>query len=150
MRDDSATTGDGSENSAPARSGKPLTDSVRDLLRRPNPAVIATIGRNGQPVTAATWYILEDDDRIMFNIEDGRARIRHLAADPRFALTVLADNWYTQLSLQAVVVETSEDSDLADIDALSIHYGGHAYPIRDKRRLSYRGVIDTWFGWHLG
>ena len=150
MRDESATKGDGSEKSATVRSGKPLTDSVRDLLRRPNPAVIATIGRNGQPVTAATWYILEADDRIMFNIEDGRARIRHLAADPRFALTVLADNWYTQLSLQAVVVETSEDSDLADIDALSTHYGGHTYPIRDKRRLSYRGVIDTWFGWHLG
>lgn len=128
---------------------KQLSDAVREMLRKPNPAVIATIGRTGQPVTAATWYLLEDDDRIMFNIEDGRARIRHLEADPRFALTVLDQNWYTQVSVQGHVVETTVDEGLHDIDRLSVHYGGHPYPIRDKTRTSYRGVIDTWFGWHL-
>jgi PPOX class probable F420-dependent enzyme len=129
--------------------GKELTDAVREMLRKQNPAVIATIGGNGQPVTAATWYLLTDDDTILFNIEDGRARIRHLAADPRFALTVLDDNWYTQVSIQGRVAETSEDTDLTDIDRISIHYTGHPYPVRDRRRLSYHGVIDTWFGWHI-
>jgi PPOX class probable F420-dependent enzyme len=129
---------------------KPLTGPIRDLLRRPNPAVIATIGRNGQPVTAATWYVLDADDMIVFNIEDGRARIRHLAAEPRFALTALDDNWYTHLSIQGRIVETYQDSDLADIDRISLHYTGHPYPIRDKTRTSYRGVIESWFGWHIG
>jgi PPOX class probable F420-dependent enzyme len=145
----SAPTAAADVSSAPAAPATALTDPVRDLLRKPNAAVIATIGRHGQPVSAATWYALQDDDTVLFNIEDGRARIRHLAADPRFALTVLAENWYAQVSLQGHVVRTWEDSDLSDIDRISTRYTGHAYPVRDKRRLSYRGVIDTWFGWHV-
>lgn len=135
---------------APGASGTPLTDPVRDLLRKPNPAVIATIGRAGQPVTAATWYVLQDDDTILFNIENGRARIRQLAADPRFALTVLAENWYSQVSVQGRVVQVYEDAGLSDIDRISTHYTGHPYPVRDKQRMSYRAVIDSWFGWHVG
>jgi PPOX class probable F420-dependent enzyme len=146
MADDTTPTPTGA---APRRPGKPLTEPIRDLLRRPNPAVIATVGRHGQPVSAATWYLLQDDDTVLFNIEEGRARIRQLAVDPRFALTVLAENWYAQVSLQGRVVETSEDDALSDIDRISTHYTGHAYPVRDKRRLSYRAVIDTWFGWHV-
>ena len=128
----------------------PLTPQARDLLVKACPAVIATVGRHGQPVSAATWYVLQDDDTILFNIEDGRARIRHLDAEPRLALTALGtDNWYAHLSVQAHIIEKRDDPDLVDIDRISLHYTGHPYAVRDKPRVSYVAAIDTWFGWHI-
>lgn len=43
----------------------PLPDAVAALLARPNPAVMATLRADGQPVTVATWYLLEDDGRVL-------------------------------------------------------------------------------------
>jgi PPOX class probable F420-dependent enzyme len=125
-----------------------LNDAAREFLARPNPCVMATVAKDGRPVAAATWYALEDDGRILVNIENGRVRLTHLANDPRFALDVVdADNWYTHLSLQLVAVETTDDTDLADIDALSRRYGGNPYPTRDQPRTSIRAEIVHVAGW---
>jgi len=51
----------------------PLPDDVRALLERPNPAVIATVRADGQPVTVATWYAM-DGDRVLVNMDEGRKR----------------------------------------------------------------------------
>ena len=45
----------------------PLPDELRDFLAKPNPSVIATLRPDGQPVTVATWYVL-DGDRILVNM----------------------------------------------------------------------------------
>jgi PPOX class probable F420-dependent enzyme len=127
-----------------------LTDTARAFLRTPAPAVVATIGRNGQPVSAATWYLLQDDDTILMNIQAGRARVRHLQADPRVALTVLGEDWYQHISIQGRVTEIHDDPDLAEIDRISEHYTGKPYPVRDKQRVSAVVTIDRWFGWHAG
>ena len=50
----------------------PLPDDVVEFLRRPNPAVIASSRPDGQPVSVATWYAL-DDDRRLFVIWTTRA-----------------------------------------------------------------------------
>ncbi|MGZ4616653.1 MAG: TIGR03618 family F420-dependent PPOX class oxidoreductase, partial [Actinomycetes bacterium] len=93
-----------------------LPDDVRDLLSRPNPAVITTVRPDGQPVSVATWYLL-DDGRILVNMDEGRKRLDYLRKDPRVTLTVLdADDWYTHVSLQGRVTELQDDEDLADID----------------------------------
>ena len=42
----------------------PFPDDVRALLTKPNPAVVSTLRSDGQPVSVATWYLLEDDDRV--------------------------------------------------------------------------------------
>ena len=65
-----------------------LTPEVVDLLRRPNPAVMATVRRDGAPVTVATWY-LWDSGRILLSLDAGRARLAHLRRDPRVSLTVI-------------------------------------------------------------
>ena len=127
----------------------PLTDTVREFLRRPAPAVVATLGRSGQPVTAATWYLLQDDDTILMNIQAGRARIRHLQADPRVALTVLGESWYQHISIQGTVTEISTDPDMSVIDRISEHYTGKPYAVRDKQRVTVVAGIDSWFGWHV-
>ncbi|MGH3499208.1 MAG: pyridoxamine 5'-phosphate oxidase family protein, partial [Nocardioidaceae bacterium] len=37
----------------------PLPAEAAELLAKPNPAVIATLRPDGQPVSAATWYLWE-------------------------------------------------------------------------------------------
>ena len=90
----------------------PLPDALRALLAKPNPAVIATVRPDGQPVSVATWYLL-DGDRVLVNMDEGRARLDHLRHDPRVSLTALdEDGWYTHVSLVGRVVEMSKDASL--------------------------------------
>ncbi len=126
----------------------PLPDDVRALLARPNPAVMATLAADGRPVTVATWYLLEDDGTVLLNLDAGRARLRHLRNDPRVSLTALADgDWYTHVSVQGRVTAIADDAELVDIDRLSQHYTGHAYPTRDRARVSVHVTVDRWHGW---
>jgi len=126
----------------------PLSPPVVDLLRLPNPAVMATVAADGRPVTVATWYLLEDDGRVLLGLDAKRARLKHLHADPRVSLTVLArDDWYTHVSLQGRVVSITEDAGLRDIDRLSRQYTGHDYPNRESPRVSAQVEIDSWHVW---
>ena len=125
----------------------PIPDELRELLAKPNPAVIATVRSDGHPVTVPTWYVL-DGDRILVNMEDTRKRLDHLRRDPRVSLTVLDEaSWYTHVSVQGRVVEMADDTDLADIDRISRHYGGKPYPVRDRGRVSAWIEVDRWHGW---
>jgi PPOX class probable F420-dependent enzyme len=130
----------------------PLPDYVRTLLAEPNPAVITSLRPDGQPVSVATWYLLEEDrsrgDRILVNMDEGRKRLEYLRRDPRVSLTALDEkSWYTHVSLQGRVVEWADDADLTDIDRLSRHYTGDPYPTRDRARVSAWIQVDSWHGW---
>lgn len=125
----------------------PLPEDTRELLARPNPAVITTVRPDGQPVSVATWYLL-DGDRILVNMDQGRKRLDYLRADPRVSLTVLDESsWYTHVSVQGRVVEMRDDPDLADIDRLSTHYTGKPYANRERGRVSAWIEVDRWHGW---
>lgn len=125
----------------------PLPDHVRDLLAKPNPAVVTTLGAGGQPVSVATWYLLEGD-RILVNMDVGRKRLGHLRADPRVSLTALdVDGWYTHVSVQGRVVEMRDDPDLQDIDRLARHYTGKQYRNRERGRVSAWIEVERWHGW---
>src|SRR3954470_14327325 len=126
----------------------PLPPRVLELLRRPNPAVMATVAADGRPVTVATWYLLEDDDHVLLGLDAQRARLKHMRADPRLSLTVLAaDDWYTHVSLQGRVTSITDDVGLRDIDRLSRHYTGNDYPNRESPRVSAQVSIERWHGW---
>jgi PPOX class probable F420-dependent enzyme len=126
----------------------PLPDEVAALVAKPNPAVITSVRPDGQPVSVATWYLLEDDGRILVNMDESRRRLAYLREDPRVSLTVLAaDNWYTHVSIQGRVVELADDPDLVDIDRLSNHYTGNEYPNRTNKRVSAWIEIEHWHGW---
>jgi PPOX class probable F420-dependent enzyme len=133
----------------------PLPDDLRELLARPNPAVMATVAKDGRPVTVATWYLLEDDGRILLGLDAGRARLHHLRRDPRVALTALAGDapgaWYTHVSIQGHVDgEIVPDEGLAQIDRLSRHYTGEPYGNRESPRVAAWVEIDRWHGWSNG
>ena len=126
----------------------PMPDHVIELLRRPNPAVMATVAADGRPVTVATWYLLENDGRVLLGLDASRARLKHMRTDPRISLTVLADdNWYTHVSLQGRVDSITDDEGLRDIDRLSRHYTGNRYPNRESPRVSAQVSIERWHGW---
>ena len=125
----------------------PVPTQVDELLKRPNPAVITALRQDGQPVSVATWYLWEDG-RILVNMDEGRKRLDYLRADPRVSVTVLAeDDWYSHVSIQGRVVSIEQDPGLVDIDRISTHYTGHAYPNRDRSRYSAWIEVDRWHGW---
>lgn len=126
----------------------PLPETAVAMLKRPNPAVIATLRPDGQPVSTATWYLWEDDGRVLINMDEGRKRLDHLRGDPRVTLTVLdGDDWYSHLTLIGRVAELRDDEDLSGIDRLAEHYTGNAYPQRDRGRVSAWIEVERWHGW---
>ncbi len=132
--------------------GASLPDGVVDLLRRPNPSVVATLRQDGTPVTAPTWYLLETDGpragTVLVNMDDTRVRLGHLRRDPRISISVLdADSWYTHVTMIGEVVELRPDEGLVDIDRLSHHYLGHEYRDRESPRTSAWVRVDRWHGW---
>lgn len=125
----------------------PLPPAAVELLRRPNPCVMATLRSDGTPVSTPTWYLWEDG-RVLISLDEGRVRLKHLRRDPRVTLTVLdGDDWYTHVTLIGRVAEMSADDGLTDIDRLSTHYTGRPYPDRVRARVSARIDIERWHGW---
>ena len=125
----------------------PLPSEVVELLERPNPAVITALRPDGQPVSVATWYVM-DGDRILVNRDESRKRLEYLRADPRVSITVLDENsWYTHVSIQGRAVEISADEGLAGIDRICRHYSGEPFSNRSRERVNAWIEIDRWHGW---
>ncbi|GAA2936023.1 PPOX class F420-dependent oxidoreductase [Streptomyces mexicanus] len=125
----------------------PLPSEAVELLRRPNPAVMATLRSDGAPVSTPTWY-LWDDDRVLISLDEGRVRLKHLRRDPRVTLTVLdGDDWYTHVTLIGRVTRMRDDEGLSDIDRLSTHYTGKPYPDRVRARVTAWIEVERWHGW---
>jgi PPOX class probable F420-dependent enzyme len=124
----------------------PLPAELHEFLAQPNPSVIATIGDDGRPHTAATWY-LWDDGRILVNMDESRKRLSYLRNDPRVSITVLGrDDWYHHVTLRGRVAELDEDG-IDDIDRLSRHYTGQPYSQRGCRRVSAWIEVESWHAW---
>lgn len=127
----------------------PIPADLVELMKRPNPAVMATVRPDGAPVSVATWYLWEDG-RILLNLDAARRRLGHIKADPRVSLTVLdGDSWYRHVSVQGTAAEIAADPDLADIDRLAHHYRGTEYPNRKRPRVSVWLDVDTYHAWGM-
>ena len=128
-------------------SATPLENDVRELLLKPNPAVMATVRKDGSPVTVPTWYLLVGD-RILLNLDKSRVRLQHIQRDPRVALSVMeAGNWTTHVSIQGRVVEIVDDPNLEGIDSLAQHYTGQDYFNREDPRVDAWVEIDRVHVW---
>jgi PPOX class probable F420-dependent enzyme len=126
----------------------PIPDEVSEFLCRPNPAVVASLRRDGSPHTVPTWYDWSEG-LILLNMDETRLRLEHMRRDPRIALTVLdADSWYRHISLIGEVVSIEDDVELADIDRLALRYTGRPFRTRDKRRVSAWMRPERWHGWN--
>lgn len=57
----------------------PVPPDVDEFLRRPNPAIVASLRRDGSPHTVATWYAWEEN-RVLLSMDESRLRLRSCAA----------------------------------------------------------------------
>ncbi len=125
----------------------PLPPGVEELVRRPNPAVVATVREDGTPHSAATWYDWEAG-RVLLNMDSSRLRLRFMIERPDVSLTILDDeSWYRHITLVGRIEEMGDDAGLRDIDRLAIRYTGAAYPDRGHRRVSAWVRVTSWHGW---
>jgi PPOX class probable F420-dependent enzyme len=125
----------------------PVPADVDDFLRRPNPAVVASLRRDGSPHTVATWYAWEGN-RVLLSMDESRLRLRFMRRDPRVALTVLdPQGWHRHVSLIGRIVAIEEDVGLRDIDRLALHYTGEPFRTRGRRRFSAWLEVEAWHAW---
>lgn len=125
----------------------PVPADVDEFLRRPNPAVVATLRPDGSPHTVPTWYDW-DGERILLNMDESRLRLRFIRRDPRIALTVLGeDSWYGHVSLLGRVAELADDRGLVDIDRLALRYTGRPFRTRDSARVTAWMEPERWHQW---
>jgi PPOX class probable F420-dependent enzyme len=125
----------------------PLPPYIDEFLRRPQPAVVASVRPDGSPHTVATWYAW-DGERILLNMDEGRLRLQFMRRNPGLALTVLdGEDWHRHVSVSGRIVSIDEDEGLRDIDRLALHYTGAPFRTRDRRRFSARVEIERWHAW---
>jgi PPOX class probable F420-dependent enzyme len=125
----------------------PLPPELQRFVAKPRQAVVGTVRDDGTPVTTPCWYGVDDAGRLILSMSHDSHRLRHVRANPRVALSVLGDDWYSHVSVVGRAVETRSDDDLADIDALSQRYGGVDYDDRTYRGVTVFVEIDRWHSW---
>jgi PPOX class probable F420-dependent enzyme len=108
-----------------------IPQEFRDLFEKKAFADLATIRPDGSPHVNPVWVDF-DGTHVRFNSAKGRAKVRHVARDPRVALTVLdPDNLYRYVEVRGRIVETAERGADAHIDALAKKdLGKDTYPFR--------------------
>jgi PPOX class probable F420-dependent enzyme len=125
----------------------PIPPEIAELLRKPNPAVVATVRPDGSPHSVATWYDLVDG-LILLNMAATRARLGHIRRDPHVSLTVLDEaDWYTHVTLTGMIDRLVDDLDLADIDRLALRYQGRPFRNREDARVSAWMRCERWYRW---
>ena len=109
-----------------------LTLQARELLRRPNFAVIATINADGTVQQSVVW-VAEHDGNVVFSTVEGRAKHRNLVRDPRIGVLVLdrADGYRYSL-IRGIARLESTNAD-ALIDELSRKYTDQAWVEKQAR-----------------
>ncbi|MBY6411890.1 PPOX class F420-dependent oxidoreductase [Rhodococcus sp. BP-252] len=124
----------------------PLPADAVELLKKPNPAVMAVVRADGTPITAPTWYLWEDD-KIVLNFQADRKRLEHIKANPKVSISVLDEaSWYTHVTVHGTIT-LQDDPNLVDIDRISTHYTGEPYPVRDQARVTGYLEVDAYVGW---
>ena len=128
----------------------PLPPAVEALVRKPNPAVVASIRPDGTPHSAATWYDW-DDGRVLLSMDARRKRLDFLRHDPHVSVTVLDESsWYRHITLEGVVEEFVDDEGLRDTDRLCVRYVGQHYGDRVSPRVTAWVRVTRWHGWNVG
>jgi PPOX class probable F420-dependent enzyme len=64
-----------------------MIDAIRTFLDRPLLAYLSTIDTAGYPHTVPVWFGVDGDD-LIFPTATGRARLKHIAADPKGAVAI--------------------------------------------------------------
>jgi PPOX class probable F420-dependent enzyme len=109
-----------------------LSDDIKQLVRGPNFAHLASLMSDGSPQVAPVWVDLELDT-ILVGTGEGSLKAKNTRRDARVALSVIAmDNPYREAQIRGRVVERRPDADFQIMDRISHKYTGKPFPFRDK------------------
>ena len=98
-----------------------LTEQQREFLANPFVGTATTLREDGSPHNTVVWVDVEDD-AVLFNTAEGRAKPKNLRRDPRVAITVVdPQNPFRWISVSGRAELTHEDAD-AQIDRLAKKY----------------------------
>ncbi|MCM8746799.1 PPOX class F420-dependent oxidoreductase [Thermomicrobium sp. CFH 73360] len=100
-----------------------LGSTLREFLTAPRFGILATIAPDGTPRQSVMWYALVDEETILMNTAEGRAKLADLARDPRASLCVADGYRYVTLIGRVTLVDDAERSQ-ADIARLAVRYVG--------------------------
>src|SRR5918995_2186211 len=121
-----------------------LTEQQREFLTNPFVGTATTLRSDGSPHNTVVWVDV-DEDTVLFNTAEGRAKPKHLRDDPRVALTVVdPQNPYKWISVTGRAELTHEGAD-AQIDKLAKKYlGQDVYPWHkpEEQRVKVRIDLD--------
>jgi PPOX class probable F420-dependent enzyme len=99
-----------------------LSESQAELFRGRNWGTVVTLREDGSPHATPVW-IDTDGENVLFNTAVGRAKERHLRADPRVAVTVLpAEDQQAGYVTVSGTAEITEEGAFDHIDKLAKKY----------------------------
>jgi PPOX class probable F420-dependent enzyme len=117
-----------------------LSEAQAEFLRQPYYAVLSTIRADGTPHQTVVWVDAVDGD-VLINTAEGRAKPRHMRANPNVSITVVnPENGYHSLVVTGKAELSHEGAD-DHIDKMAKKYmGKDKYPFRQpgEQRVIYK------------
>ena len=109
-----------------------LSEAQADFLRNPYYAVVTTLRADGTPHQTVVWVDTDDGD-VLLNTAEGRAKPRHMRANPKVSVAVVdpADGYHSLVV--SGTAELSHEGADAHIDKLAKKYlDADRYPFRKE------------------
>jgi PPOX class probable F420-dependent enzyme len=116
-----------------------LNEAQKAFLRGARLAVVTTLRPDGSPHSTVVWIDCDGED-VVFNTARGRAKERHLLADPRVSvMTVDNQDFHLWLGVDGRATLVDEGAD-EHIDMLAVRYEGPGARVsgRGERRVIVR------------
>lgn len=117
----------------------PIPDSHLDLLTRPVPGVLTTIGPDGQPQSSLVWVDVDNKVAVV-NTTLERQKGRNMRANPKVSLLIVdPENTSRYIQIRGDAELTTEGA-LDHLDALTRKYTrhpafyGYVYPVEQHAR----------------
>ena len=101
---------------------------AREFVARNHRGVLATIKRDGRPQLSNVAYALDHDGRLKVSVTRTRAKTRNLQRDPRASITVLGDNWYQYIVVEARAEIQDDPQVIADLRRVYEMISGKPHP----------------------
>ena len=119
------------------KSVRELTDTLKKFVKQPNPAVLATLRKDGSPHLTVVWYEFDDEvELVRISLTDTRVKYKNALRDPRVSLAIVATEdarWLTnddssKFAYKEVVLEGNAqftEQGAAELDRrIAINYYG--------------------------
>jgi len=105
-----------------------LTEAQSRMFTDPYYGVVATVRPDGSPHQSVVW-VDYDGENVVFNTAEGRAKPRHIRANPNVSVTVVdPENPYRWIAVSGPA-EMSEEGAAEHINKLSHKYRGRDYDL---------------------